>query len=487
MIPVVDLFAGPGGLNEGFSAHVNDRGERLFGTVASFEMDSTAVRTLQLRAALRRLGEPHGYPDLYYNFLNGCPGLDALMSNALVAKAVHSVAEEEIHQVELGEEARPRVDEIIRRRLGGRDPWVLIGGPPCQAYSLVGRARRTHDESFSEDKKHFLFREYLHIIETFRPTIFVMENVKGLLSATHSGRNMFQVIMDDLSVGGLYTIRSLVVDKESLDPHDYVVRAEQYGVPQRRHRVILVGLRNDAHLRMGTLIPASEEATVRTAIGGMPPVRSILSPRHHDSDQAWNDVRNKMRDSFNLPPLPIGTVPRRGDDPLKGAVRFHSAVPDSDNARLMDWLEDRRLEVPSLHEARAHMCSDLLRYEYLAQTMRVSGARPTVRELPSGLKPNHRNVSEERTPFLDRFKVQQWGRPSSTVTSHIAKDGHYYIHPDPDQMRSLTVREAARLQTFPDDYFFMGNRTSQYHQVGNAVPPYLAKQIAQVVATALRG
>jgi DNA (cytosine-5)-methyltransferase 1 len=132
------------------------------------------------------------------------------------------------------------------------------------------------------------------------------------------------------------------------------------------------------------------------------------------------------------------------------------------------------------------MEADLARYAYLA-VLASRGVFPRVADLPPELKPRHRNVDEEEPPFTDRFKVQVWDRPSSTIVSHISKDGHYFIHPDPDQMRSLTVREAARLQTFPDDYWFHGSRTMQYHQVGNAVPPLLARQIAQRVADVLAG
>lgn len=127
------------------------------------------------------------------------------------------------------------------------------------------------------------------------------------------------------------------------------------------------------------------------------------------------------------------------------------------------------------------MVSDLMRYAYLAAKA-ATGTTVKLGQLPEALVPNHANARNLDAPFTDRFRVQAWKNPSTTVTSHISKDGHYYIHPDPGQMRSLTVREAARLQTFPDDYFFCGNRTQQYHQVGNAVPPYLALKLAEVVA-----
>lgn len=151
---------------------------------------------------------------------------------------------------------------------------------------------------------------------------------------------------------------------------------------------------------------------------------------------------------------------------------------------MMQWLRPRGLAHVTQHVSRSHMVSDLQRYAYLAM-LAGAGSRPTVTELPEEMKPDHKNLGAVTVPFVDRFKVQVKDRPSSTIASHISKDGHYYIHYDASQMRSLTVREAARLQTFPDDYYFMGNRTAQYHQVGNAVPPWLAKQIAEVVADLL--
>ena len=128
------------------------------------------------------------------------------------------------------------------------------------------------------------------------------------------------------------------------------------------------------------------------------------------------------------------------------------------------------------------MRSDIHRYLFCASYAAESGTSPKIEHFPPLLLPDHVNVDEEHVPFSDRFRVQLKNLPSTTVVSHISKDGHYYIHPDPSQCRSLTVREAARLQTFPDNYFFEGNRTEQYTQIGNAVPPFLARQIAEVVA-----
>jgi DNA (cytosine-5)-methyltransferase 1 len=157
---------------------------------------------------------------------------------------------------------------------------------------------------------------------------------------------------------------------------------------------------------------------------------------------------------------------------------------------LAAWLEAPGLGGVIQHEARQHMASDLARYLFAATFAQEFGHAPKLENFPIALLPDHENardVVERRTPFPDRFRVQCGHGPSSTIVSHIAKDGHYYIHFDPTQCRSLTVREAARLQTFPDDYYFEGNRTQQYTQVGNAVPPLLARRIAEVVHGLMRG
>jgi DNA (cytosine-5)-methyltransferase 1 len=148
---------------------------------------------------------------------------------------------------------------------------------------------------------------------------------------------------------------------------------------------------------------------------------------------------------------------------------------------LQDWYLDPKLGGVLHHETRSHMRSDLHRYMFAACFAATQKYAPDLRNFPPRLLPDHMNVDEETIPFKDRFRVQMGKHPSSTVVAHIKKDGHYYIHPDPGQCRSLTVREAARLQTFPDNYFFEGNRTEQYGQVGNAVPPLLAKQIGEVI------
>lgn len=468
MIPVVDVFAGPGGLNEGFARLTNPSGP-VFRIAASFEMERNAVETLVVRSALRSLREAGSgrLPGPYLDVMTGRRSLLEAQRNEAFASAL-AEARRHVHHLELGQEERERVAGLIKEAIPAGGEWALIGGPPCQAYSLAGRSRRTNDVTFEDDKKHFLYREYLDILKRFRPPVFVMENVKGLLSAGHGGQSMMQRILDDLRLDGTYEIRSLVSAGDDPKPGDFVIRAEEYGVPQRRHRVILLGVRSD--LGTGPLTPLRSRErmeTVHGAIGDLPAVRSRVS-RTDQPEVAWEKARA------------LGLA--LADRELTGSKKPNSHEPIGE--RLRSWLTENQPPRPSQHQARAHMESDLARYAYLA-ALASRGRFPRVAEFPPELMPRHQNVSEKETPFADRFKVQTWDRPSSTVVSHISKDGHYYIHPDPDQMRSLTVREAARLQTFPDDYWFHGPRTMQYHQVGNAVPPLLAFQIAERVAELL--
>jgi DNA (cytosine-5)-methyltransferase 1 len=174
-------------------------------------------------------------------------------------------------------------------------------------------------------------------------------------------------------------------------------------------------------------------------------------------------------------------------------------LPEEDKGRLFinckatvqyntDWYLDEKLNGVCNHESRSHIKSDLYRYLFVSSFASVKGRSPKLSDFPASLLPQHKNVAKgiEENKFADRFRAQRYGVPSKTITSHISKDGHYFIHPDPSQCRSLTVREAARIQTFPDNYFFCGPRTQQFHQVGNAVPPFLARQIAEIVKDVLK-
>lgn len=484
MIPVIDVFAGPGGLNEGFSRIGEDTGAPVFETIGSFEMDPTACATLRVRHTYHHLlRSAEGVPEAYYEFIRGERTLDEFAAEPEVAEAF-AAAKSAVHQIELGKD-RVESDALISaalERAGAVDSdWVLVGGPPCQAYSLVGRSRRRNDAAFEDDHKHFLYREYLHILETFEPPVFVMENVKGLLSSTNRGTQMFDLIRADLENAGSqgYDLYSFVASGEpgAFRPKDFIIRSEDHGVPQKRHRVILLGVRRGflpAGRRPGRL-KKSAPVSVRRAVGHLPAIRSGVSPAREDSLEAWRALRAKARESAGAEAPKNEIATSRG-----GAfVRPSGSSPDG---QFEGWAADDRVGGFIQHESRTHMGSDLLRYYFAADLARTARRSPKLGEFPIELLPNHANVTAAERPFEDRFRVQIATEPSTTVTSHIAKDGHYYIHYDPEQMRSLTVREAARLQSFPDNYYFAGNRTQQYHQVGNAVPPLLAFQLAEVVA-----
>jgi len=476
---------------------VDSAGRPVFDLVFSVEKDATAHSTLQLRAAFRKLRAANQLKD-YLDYVQGKISYGTFAGVPIVRDAL-AIAAEECRNLELGACNVSALDRDIRSALNGNPDWLLIGGPPCQAYSLVGRARRANDVNFEDDEKHFLYREYLRIIRVHKPAVFIMENVKGLLSSSHSGNSMFARILRDLSApakGLGYEIRSLVKAGygAELEPVDFVIESERYGIPQTRHRVILLGVRSDWAAREHELLQECPSLVdLESVIGGLPKIRSKLS-REPDSPQAWHAAISRAP-SF-LKGWGVGAERQivadmkvnarlAGELQSPGAPFIETrAVAGGMTDRLREWILDPTLGGVLQHESRPHMASDLARYMFAATFTRSLGYMPRLNVYPPGLLPDHASATAAEgsdLAFKDRFRVQAGG-PSTTIMSHISKDGHYYIHHDPVQCRSFTVREAARLQTFPDNYFFEGGRTQQYVQVGNAVPPLLARQIAQSVA-----
>lgn len=504
MIPVVDIFAGAGGLGEGFAAYQPvDTKAPPFRVAISAEMDAHAVRTLQTRAFFRQF--PRGAaPASYYRY---AAGLAAQPWTSETDRQWHS-AHDEALQLKLGDPAddrmlHARIRTIATDAQRHGQPWVLVGGPPCQAFSLVGRARNRGNKAYvaEQDERHFLYEHYLTILAKFAPSAFVLENVKGMLSAKLDGERVFADIFERLERPGgrngpRYRIEPLVQRSDGRNewvPRDFVVHAETLGLPQARHRVILIGLLEGSAKSFTPRKASENRYTVADMIRGMPAVRSALT----DEDvRSWTkfssgilrkcatyarhvdrSTSDHLRDLAGYAQL--------GDEPGTGA----QWVPESKWTRLpahLDgFLRDRRLKGIIGHQARGHMASDLMRYGYSAAFAAVNGRSPRgALEFPVELHPMHRSWSASNR-FIDRFKVQRNEAPSSTITSHLAKDGHYYIHPDPLQLRCLTVREAARLQTFPDNFIFEGPAGSQRRQVGNAVPPWLGHEIASAVYEAL--
>lgn len=509
MIPIIDIFAGPGGLGEGFSSLNNDADQRVFKIKLSIEKESHAHRTLQLRAFFRQF-ETALVPDEYYEVLRTERTIESLFSSFPRQAAK---AKTEAVQATLGAESWEMIADKIQSALNGERDWLLIGGPPCQAYSLMGRSRNKNKDGYEplKDEKHFLYKEYLRIIANFWPAVFVMENVKGLLSSKPDPEDdpIFARILADLTAPADAEGSSTKPSERqhryklfSLSPHrtndqaagrDFVLRSEEHGVPQARHRVIIVGVRDDFTDIAPAPLTAWPPVPISSVLKQMPKLRSGVT-EVKDSDQAWLNAFSTIEDRRWFKSIeshsPEGVFEVALDSsrnlsvpPAGRGAEYLACVPRVGHRA--DWYLDPRLKGVCNHSSRAHITKDLYRYFYAACFAAVQASSPKLAEFPTDLLPAHKNVADaivDQNMFLDRFRVQPWTRPSTTVTSHISKDGHYYIHPDPKQARSLTVREAARLQSFPDNYFFTGPRTAQYIQVGNAVPPLLAREIAKSVS-----
>lgn len=521
-IKVIDLFAGPGGLGEGFSAFKTPDGTHPFKIAASVEKEASAHKTLTLRAFYRQfLGR--GIPPQYYEYLRSSHKVSAeqFFSKDFPEKWAKAKRETLGGPKALGSEDHDEIFRAIEEQVAGhKGKKIVIGGPPCQAYSLVGRARNKGIKGYvaEEDHRHFLYKEYLKVLDLVKPDIFVMENVKGILTAKVNGESIFEKILEDLACPA----RAINPDQEGiediegnaeydllpfahpLEDHDlcgryqnkdFVIRAEEFGIPQARHRVILLGVRKGLVPKefTGELLAdwrQDKHVTAGEILANLPPLRSGLSRIQPNDFHTW---KNNFEKGF----LKVYTelaFSTKAQDAAKNAYDYATKdlsqggrfVPLKQKRKnrlpenLQRWYEDERLNGFVNHEARNHMPEDLHRYLYSScYASAKGGISPRSRDYPESLTPNHKNWKSGN--FTDRFKVQAEDRVASTVTSHISKDGHYFIHYDPSQCRSLTVREAARIQTFPDNYFFEGNRTEQYVQVGNAVPPLLANHIAKAV------
>ena len=521
-VPLIDVFAGCGGFSEGFLAYTG--GAHRFCLSLALDNDEHAHRTHLLRTFVHHFSR---VPKDYYQLLQLSPTWKEIEELFAQFPMEAGRAQRSVLLRELG--AGPKADEeihsLIDARLRGKRDWVLIGGPPCQAYSIAGRSRNrgVTDYEAETDRRHFLYREYLKILAEHWPAVFVMENVPGVLNSKVGGERIWEKILEDLAdpVSALsmleydgefdgYRLYSLATPDRGIDlwrrptlqPDEFVVHCENFGIPQARHRIFVLGVRSDlfdSGVEPKQLQQRPATVPCSAVIQDLPRLRSGLT-RTDNSDENWLRIMRGLVDAnwwnssgnhstaLAEAKKSLGRMLKKPEGGVGGQFVKGDRIGSGDMPEhLRFWLLDSNVPGAFNHESKAHMESDIHRYVFAACHSRGSDRPLRLVHFPKELLPDHENVktSDRRklsqSNFSDRFAVQVAHEPARTIVSHIAKDGHYYIHPDPSQGRSLSVREAARVQTFPDNFFFPGPRTEQYRQVGNAVPPYLAYQIAGVI------
>lgn len=407
MMNIIDLFSGAGGLTEGFR-------NKNFNVKVHVEMDRAAAETLQLR-------------DVYYYLQQQqtlAPYFAYLTKQISKQELLNSIPDELLNSTlnyEINNDSIPTIFDVIDSSLHGETVDGIIGGPPCQAYSTVGRARNKQKKD--SDKRIYLYRYYIEFLKRYHPKFFIFENVKGLLSFKDQyGEPLLPKMIKEFNESG-YTLSYKLIDSSN------------FGVPQKRERLIIFGTNGkiDPILFFDNLSNRQKEVppTINQLFCDLPKMHSGEEKNYYGNGQAHKFVKMYIRSDSNSP------------------LTQNISRPNTSN--------------------------DLKIYKEVA-VAKENGVNLKYTDITSGVQ-THKN----KHSFLDRYKALSSNDISHTVVAHIAKDGHYYIHPDPEQNRSITVREAARIQTFPDNFYFETSRTQAFKQIGNAVPPVLSKKFAATI------
>lgn len=414
----IDLFAGAGGLSEGFI-------RAGFSPVAHIEMDKEAVNTLKTRMAYHYLFKRKKI-NIYNDYLKGIISRDQLYEQIPQSLLETCMCET------ISKESLKRIYGNIDSALQGKEVDVIIGGPPCQAYSLVGRSIKSaqdkvkieNNEKIEDDPRNYLYKLYCDFLRKYKPKMFVFENVTGLLSAQN---------------GRFYNNFKQLAKRSGYIVDDKVLEADKFGVKQSRKRVIIVGWLKDLKLKYPEFKELIDKTTINEMFEDLPAIEPGQTSNYYQSE----NINNYL---------------------LKSKIRSKD-------------------DILTQHVARPHIDRDRNIYKLTIEKWNNGHKRLHYNELPEELK-THKN----RKSFVDRFKVVEGDTNAChTMMAHISKDGHYFIHPDIKQARSISVREAARIQSFPDNYYFEGGRTAAFRQIGNAVPPLMAEAIAKGIKILLKG
>lgn len=401
----IDLFAGAGGLSEGFI-------RAGFNPVAHVEMENNACKTLKTRSAFHYLRKKNKL-DIYYSYIK----------QEITAEQFYEyIPTEELDSVLNYEISDLTIDDIFKkidRLRDGKKIDLIVGGPPCQVYSLIGRSKIGHN-NVADDRRYRLYIYYGSFLKKYKPEYFIFENVQGLLSAGNS-----QLIHDI----------ELFLENCGYKVKYKLLNASDFGVLQKRKRVILIGKKGK---------------------------RNFEYPEFEECNTGWN-----VNDALfsDLEKIEAGNTKHVKPYSVKKA-----------NDYLKNFHLRNGVDFVTQHVTRPHLDRDLEIYSIAAAKWINYNERLRYSDLPARLK-NHKN----ETSFLDRFKVVNGNGISHTLVAHIGRDGHYFIYPELNNPRSISVREAARIQAFPDDYFFEGGRTSAFKQIGNAVPPLMSYKIARTI------